>query len=245
MLSHRQYRLWVGMITEADDDGRLVADAIQLRALVFAYHPDVSTEAVADDLTAIEQTGMIHLYRIGDTLYAHFVSWRDHQRIDRPKPSQYPQPSCCRHGRKLRVVRALPSTTEQRSSGEPTSISRADLIGSDRKGSERSTTLSGGERPTMPGLNGHSPEQTALREHAKALLGFLNERTGRHYRATPTNLNFIVGRLKSGASVEDCRSIIARKVREWLTDPKMTKYLRPETLFNATKFESYIGELGS
>lgn len=103
---------------------------------------------------------------------------------------------------------------------------------------DSSTTLSG-ERPTLP-----NPDRE-LREHAKAILGFLNERTGRAYRTTPTNLGFIVGRLKSGASVEDCRSIVARKAREWLPDPKMTKYLRPETLFNATKFESYIGELGS
>jgi len=42
--------------------------------------------------------------------------------------------------------------------------------------------------------------------------------------------------------VQDCKGVIARKVREWQDDPKLAKYLRPETLFDATKFESYLGE---
>ena len=38
--------------------------------------------------------------------------------------------------------------------------------------------------------------------------------------------------------------MVAYKVAEWKNDPKMKKYLRPETLFNATKFESYIADCG-
>ena len=37
--------------------------------------------------------------------------------------------------------------------------------------------------------------------------------------------------------------VIAKKVREWGADPKMSTYLRPATLFNATKFAQYQGEL--
>ena len=32
------------------------------------------------------------------------------------------------------------------------------------------------------------------------------------------------------------------KVAQWLNDPKMSIYLRPETLFNATKCASYVEE---
>lgn len=99
---------------------------------------------------------------------------------------------------------------------------------------EAVTALSG-----APDLgNGHHGD-------AKEIIAFLNAKTGRSYRLSPTNVRLIEARLKSGASVQDCKSIIARKVRAWLTDPKMVVYLRPETLFNATKFESYLGELGS
>jgi uncharacterized phage protein (TIGR02220 family) len=56
-------------------------------------------------------------------------------------------------------------------------------------------------------------------------------------------LKLITARLKTGASVADCRQVIAKKTREWQGNPKMDEYLRPATLFNATKFEQYVGEL--
>lgn len=85
-------------------------------------------------------------------------------------------------------------------------------------------------------------DRACLRSQAREILGFLNQKASRSYRDTPTTLGLIEARLKSGATVANCRGVIARKVREWGADPKMAKYLRPETLFNATKFESYLGE---
>ena len=89
-----------------------------------------------------------------------------------------------------------------------------------------------------PSLNGHQSH-----DQAKAVLAFLNQTTHRGYRETPATLRMIECRLEAGASVQDCKTIIARKWREWGTDPKMTSYVRPATLFNATKFEQYRGEL--
>lgn len=83
---------------------------------------------------------------------------------------------------------------------------------------------------------------------AVEVLQFLNDKTKRKFRGLdgrgrPTpNLKFIVARLESGATVQDCKTVVARKFREWSSDDKMRMYLRPETLFNATKFEQYLGE---
>ncbi len=82
-----------------------------------------------------------------------------------------------------------------------------------------------------------------IREDALSLLAFLNEKTGRNYRPVKANLKLIVARLESGVSVTQCRQVIAKKTREWQDDIKMAEYLRPATLFNATKFEQYLGEL--
>jgi uncharacterized phage protein (TIGR02220 family) len=75
---------------------------------------------------------------------------------------------------------------------------------------------------------------------ASDVLNFLNEKTKSRFR-DEVNLKLIIARLKSGASVDDCRAIIARKFRDW-NNTDMKKYLRPATLFNATKFEQYLGE---
>lgn len=104
------------------------------------------------------------------------------------------------------------------------------------------------KRNTMSGTHeNRAPDDVSLslknlKAHAREILAFLNEKAGRSYRETPSTLALIEARLKSGATVANCRGVIARKVREWGPDPKMAKYLRPETLFNATKFESYLGE---
>ncbi len=89
-LSHRLYRLWVGLITEADDCGRFVADADQLRVTIFPYHPTVEVEP---GLRALAERQLVVLYQDNGVRYGAFPSWRDHQRINRPSPSQIPAPN--------------------------------------------------------------------------------------------------------------------------------------------------------
>jgi len=78
-----------------------------------------------------------------------------------------------------------------------------------------------------------------------AVLNYLNSKTGSRFRSVPANLKLIAARLKEGATVDDCRSVIDAKTADWSGDTKMVKYLRPGTLFNAEKFAQYIGEAGS
>lgn len=82
-----------------------------------------------------------------------------------------------------------------------------------------------------------------IREKAREVLAFLNTKAKRSYRPVEANLELIVARLKSGVEVQEFKSVIAKKCREWLGDAKMSLYLRPATLFNKTKFEQYLGEL--
>lgn len=100
-------------------------------------------------------------------------------------------------------------------------------------------TLSGSEPDVSPlvrdSINGSRAE-------AREILAFLNEKTGKHFRAVDANLQLIVARLKE-STPDDVRSVIAMKCREWLADEKMNHCLRPKTLFNATNFANYEGEL--
>jgi len=50
-------------------------------------------------------------------------------------------------------------------------------------------------------------------------------------------------RFNEGRTVKDCIDVIDKKVKDWLDDEKMYKFLRPSTLFNPTKFENYLNEL--
>lgn len=83
-----------------------------------------------------------------------------------------------------------------------------------------------------------------FKDDAIQVLEFLNLKTGKHYRPLKANLDLIAARLAEGAQVSDCRAVIARQSRKWMgTDSEI--YLRPATLFNATKFAQYTGEIGN
>ncbi|MAF04936.1 MULTISPECIES: conserved phage C-terminal domain-containing protein [unclassified Herbaspirillum] len=85
-------------------------------------------------------------------------------------------------------------------------------------------------------LSGNSPDVLAVLDH-------LNEKTGKAYRAVEANTKLIAARLRE-SSLDDCIRVIDLKAGEWLGDPKMEEYLRPATLFGATKFAQYVGQLG-
>jgi uncharacterized phage protein (TIGR02220 family) len=77
---------------------------------------------------------------------------------------------------------------------------------------------------------------------ALQLLEFLNGKARKHFRPVAANLSFIEARLAEGISLQDLKTLTVRKCGEWLgTDQE--KYLRPETLYNATKCHSYLGEI--
>jgi len=74
------------------------------------------------------------------------------------------------------------------------------------------------------------------------IISFLNETCQTKFRPdTGTTRNMIKARFNEGFDLEDFKAVISTKAGQWLTEPKMVQYLRPQTLFG-TKFESYLTE---
>ncbi|MFJ7951563.1 phage replisome organizer N-terminal domain-containing protein [Lysinibacillus sp. NPDC096418] len=76
----------------------------------------------------------------------------------------------------------------------------------------------------------------------KEIIDYLNLKTNKKYKHTSSKTQTLIkARLKDGFNLEDFKQVIDIKTAQWLTDNKMSSYLRPETLFG-TKFESYLNE---
>ena len=76
----------------------------------------------------------------------------------------------------------------------------------------------------------------------KEIVDYLNIVCGTGYRASSkATQRLISARLHEGFTVEDFKAVIRTKHAEWANDAKMSKFLRPETLFG-TKFESYLNQ---
>jgi len=74
------------------------------------------------------------------------------------------------------------------------------------------------------------------------IINHLNSKTGKKYKtSTKTTRTLINARIKDGFTLDDFKQVIDNKIRDWSNDPKMSKFIRPETLFG-TKFESYLNE---
>lgn len=78
-------------------------------------------------------------------------------------------------------------------------------------------------------------------QEARYVLAFLNKVAEKRFQAVPATMKLIQARLKD-ASVPDIKRLIAKQWQEW-NGTEFEKYLRPATLFNATKFANYLGAL--
>lgn len=68
----------------------------------------------------------------------------------------------------------------------------------------------------------------------------LNEAAGTSYRPSSRKTRQLIrARWSEGFRLNDFETVIATMAAAWRDDPKMSAYLRPETLFG-TKFESYL-----
>ena len=84
--------------------------------------------------------------------------------------------------------------------------------------------------------NGQKPKSDVYEE----IIKYLNEKTGSHFKPTSKSTQRLInGRLSENYTIEDFKYVIDVKTNEWKNNTKMSKYLTPDTLFNASKFEKY------
>src|SRR5690606_1559094 len=98
------------------------------------------------------------------------------------------------------------------------------------------TPMPKNETDNITGIN------NTFKKYIVEIVNYLNDVAGKTFRHTTRKTQTLIkARLKEGFTVDDFKRVIDNKTKEWKHDPKMSKYLRPETLFG-TKFESYLNE---
>lgn len=76
----------------------------------------------------------------------------------------------------------------------------------------------------------------------KKIIDYLNLKAKRDYKhSTQKTKTLIRSRWNEGFKLEDFKQVIDNKCFDWSADSKMSKFLRPQTLFG-TNFESYLNE---
>lgn len=84
--------LYIGLITVADDDGRLRANSLLLRSQIFPLDETITQEDVRKWLNLIVRANLIEVYRENNEYFVQHPKWDKHQQIrkDLYKSSKLP-----------------------------------------------------------------------------------------------------------------------------------------------------------
>ncbi len=80
-------------------------------------------------------------------------------------------------------------------------------------------------------------------EEVKQIIEYFNHVCGTKYRyQSKATADMVNARINDGFTVEDFYKVIDTKYADWHNDSDRCKYLRPETLFRPSHFESYLNQ---
>lgn len=212
--------LYFHMLLDADDDGFINAPKSIMR-MIGAKEDDMKV-LVAKQFVIPFESGVVVI-----------KDWKIHNYIqnDRYKPSTLPERDL------LNIQKDKTYTLKSDVSRMDTECIQTVSIGKVRLGKVRL----GKDRIGKDSIDilCHVSHDDVDKSHIE-IIEYLNVKTGSKFKATTKPyIQAIRSRLKEGYTVDDFKTVIDKKCREW-KGTKLEKYLTPKTLFAPSHFDTYL-----
>lgn len=212
--------LYFHMLLDADDDGFINAPKSIMR-MIGAKEDDMKV-LVAKQFVIPFESGVVVI-----------KDWKIHNYIqnDRYKPSTLPERDL------LNIQKDKTYTLKSDVSRMDTECIQTVSIGKDRLGKDRL----GKDRIGKDSIDTlcHVSHDDVDKSHIE-IIEYLNLKTGSKFKpTTKPYIQAIRSRLKEGYTVDDFKTVIDKKCREW-KGTKLEKYLTPKTLFAPSHFDTYL-----
>ena len=212
--------LYFHMLLDADDDGFINAPKSIMR-MIGAKDDDIKVLAAKQFVIPFE-SGVVVI-----------KDWKIHNYIqnDRYKPSTLPERDL------LNIQKDKTYTLKSDVSRMDTECIQTVSIGKDRIGKDRI----GKDRIGKVSIDTlcHVSHDDVDKSHYE-IIEYLNLKTGSKFKpTTKPYIQAIRSRLKEGYTVDDFKTVIDKKCREW-KGTKLEKYLTPKTLFAPSHFDIYL-----
>lgn len=110
--------------------------------------------------------------------------------------------------------------------------------------SVKPTTDPSDKKPSCPVASQPDPE-VLITDQAKQVLTHLNQVTNSRYQVSTTSLQNIRARIGEGFTVSELVLVVDYCNAKWGDDLNMSDYLRPQTLFQPSKFPGYLKSANS
>ena len=212
--------LYFHMLLDADDDGFINAPKSIMRMI----------GAKDDDMKVLTAKQFVIPFESGVVV---IKDWKIHNYIqnDRYKPSTLPERDL------LNIQKDKTYTLKSDVSRMDTECIQTVSIGKDRLGKVRL----GKDRLGKVSIDTlcHVTHDDVDKSHIE-IIEYLNLKTGSKFKpTTKPYVQAIRSRLKEGYTVDDFKTVIDKKCREW-KGTKLEKYLTPKTLFAPSHFDTYL-----
>lgn len=217
--------LYFHMLLDADDDGFINAPKSIMRMI----------GAKDDDMKVLAAKQFVIPFESGVVV---IKDWKIHNYIqnDRYKPSTLPERDL------LNIQKDKTYTLKSDVSRMDTECIQTVSIGKDRLGKVRlGKDRIGKDRVGKDSIDTlcHVSHDDVDKSHIE-IIEYLNIKTGSKFKATTKPyIQAIRSRLKEGYTVDDFKTVIDKKCREW-KGTKLEKYLTPKTLFAPSHFDTYL-----
>ena len=212
--------LYFHMLLDADDDGFINAPKSIMRMI----------GAKDDDMKVLAAKQFVIPFESGVVV---IKDWKIHNYIqnDRYKPSTLPERDL------LNIQKDKTYTLKSDVSRMDTECIQTVSIGKDRLGKVRLVKDRIG-KDSIDTLC-HVTHDDVDKSHIE-IIEYLNFKTGSKFKpTTKPYVQAIRSRLKEGYTVDDFKTVIDKKCREW-KGTKLEKYLTPKTLFAPSHFDTYL-----
>ena len=104
-LSDFEFRLWLGLITQADDYGRWDARPAIIKGRIFPLRVNLTLKSIEDAIATLSTASCIVLYNVDGRPYYQLTNWHEHQRVRNSKP-KFPAPAAeCSENSQLAATR--------------------------------------------------------------------------------------------------------------------------------------------
>ena len=214
----------------ADDDG-----------ITEGYNVMMQTGATEDDLKILTAKGFVTV--LNADLVTYINDWQENNKIrsDRKVDSIY----------KKLLVKVLPDIEIQQAKARADTGKKtgAKAIEENGRPMDNQWTSNGPHRlgkdrlgKDSNNINSSPTKQDEPHIPYKDIINYLNQKTGGKFRYTTKSYQTLIkARWKEGYRLKDFKQVIDNKAFSW-QNTGFWKYMRPSTLFRASKFDDYLNE---
>jgi hypothetical protein len=246
-LSDSAFRLFIAMITLADDYGNLRGEPEYLDGQVW-WRSRGDSRRVAAACREVSEAGLVVFYEVSGQTYAHLAGWTKHQRVDNAGKHRVPEPT---DTAAVVVPQTSDHLAETRGKSRRKSASRGDLpLDPDLRSGSPTTIPTPSTTTDIEAAASAASEQGEVDEVAALWAEQENLRRSalpgcKPLRLTSDRRKRIAGLLDSGHEPADLRECLRSYADNARRDPSQGQWFNGDTNWRPDNVARTLGRIGS